>query len=301
MKMDKDAAIAWLTEHRYIVKRASGKYLITGLAVPIDKEDVLSVLTDPVDSYSVDVPVGNIVYKPSARIVYRSIEREEYHAAPRDYATALSKIAPDTDGIVRSWGIEYEIYSLSQEQEDALVDILLDIPAHVIEWDASLSHTGLEIIFMPMSFQQAYKVVLTLNRFVTDYRVQMEGLSSEAGMHITYGVSEAISSLTQMQGRLNRIAFVLSSILFPSQIEAKFGRSFGEYREMPYDVTTMLHSNAFSVASREGHCWECRLPNWKLDMRFMRRFFRETEWLFNRPPKEEDFISLVSFLYKEMK
>lgn len=300
MKMSKDVAIAWLTEHRYI-KRVADKYLIAGVSVPIDEEGLLSVLTDPVDSFSVDVPVdGNIIYKPRACKVYRRIEREEYHSAPRDYDTALSKIAPDADGIVRSWGIEYEIYGLSQDQEDALVDILLDMPDHVIEWDASLSHTGLEIIFMPMSFQQAYRVVLTLNRFVTDYRVQMDARSSEAGMHITYGISKASSSLTQMQGRLNRIAFMLSSVLFPSQIEAKFGRSFGEYREMPYSITTMLHSNAFSVASREGHCWECRLPNWKLDMRFIRRFFKEVEWVFNRPPKEEDFVSLVQFLYKEM-
>ena len=73
----------------------------------------------------------------------RTIERYRYHSQDRDYASALAQIAPDADGVRRSFGLEYEIYTLSDTQEDKLARLLDTLPAHITESDASLGNSGI--------------------------------------------------------------------------------------------------------------------------------------------------------------
>ena len=56
----------------------------------------------------------------------RTLDRRSYHSncdfnGQRRFVTeALERIQPDDDGVKRSFGIEYEIYTLTAEQEDKL-------------------------------------------------------------------------------------------------------------------------------------------------------------------------------------
>ena len=80
----------------------------------------------------------------------------------RNVDEALRRIPEDADGVRRSYGLEYEIYSLTREQESDLADLLDTLPPHVTEKDASLSSSGVEIIFEPMAKAELIKVVKKL-------------------------------------------------------------------------------------------------------------------------------------------
>lgn len=236
---------------------------------------------------------------PQAR---RTIQRYPYHRAPRrPIGEYLARIQPDADGVVRSFGIEYEVYSLNSDQEDKLARLLDTLPDHINEMDGSLGNNGVEIIFYPVGAADFIHIIKTLGQFIIDNNVPMGDYNnrSMAGMHITYGVSNSTTTRHDLQIRLNRIAFTVAAVATQVQIRKMFGRTFGNYRSIPASTTFSNHSNAFSNAGRHENCWECRLPAWNCEPEKMIEFFRATEFAFHRPYKVEDMLTIVNLFGTE--
>lgn len=230
---------------------------------------------------------------------FRTIRRYGYHSSRPgfDIDRALAAIQPDEDGIVRSFGIEYEIYSLTRAQESKLAALLDTLPMHVCENDASLGNNGVEIVFAPVGAEEYIRIVNTLADFVRTNNVQMQYDSQrQAGMHTTYGISRTSATRSDMQIRLNRFAFAVQAVGTQQAITSLFGRTFGHYRELPTSTTTNAHGNAFSTNGRPSTCWECRLTSWRCDAARMVEFFRATESVFSRPFNESDFAAIFAIM-----
>lgn len=98
-------------------------------------------------------PVGGTGARPQSAPApepepLRTIRRDGYHdngggIRRHGVAEALNAIARDPDGVRRSFGLEWEIYNLTAQQEDKLARLLDTLPAHFTERDGSLgSHGG---------------------------------------------------------------------------------------------------------------------------------------------------------------
>lgn len=229
----------------------------------------------------------------------RRLNRSYYHHGDRSsFDAALASIPVDADGVRRSFGIEYEIYSLNADQEDKLARLLDTLPTHIVETDGSLGENGCEIVFAPVGAEEYVSIVETLARFIRENNVSMNSSygSGMAGMHTTYGVSNAEATRSDLQIRLNRFAFTVMAAGTQGQIKRLFGRHFGQYRELPQSTTTDSHPNAFSTHGRPQTCWECRLPSWECNPRQMVKFFAATEGAFHHPVNAEDFVKVFEVL-----
>lgn len=327
MSVNQDVIIARLVENGIIVRRPTrGQYTVFGETQIVRRPEILERFAVEVapgryvlnnmrvmevrrrrqhtDEQTVRRNVEEDIVRMNTQRVMRTISRDGYHqhgsgSDRTGVQEALAQIARDEDGVRRSFGIEYEVYSLTEEQEDKLARLLDTMPAHHTERDASLGMRGVEIVFMPVGAAKFVEIVNTLAQFVRENTVQMNGDSSDhamAGMHITYGVSNAEATRSDLQIRLNRFALAVKSIGTVRQIKNLFGRDFGHYRELPQTTTVSAHANAFSTAGRPSSCWECRLPSWKCDPERMVKFMKATEVAFHRPVRKEDFVAVFDIL-----
>lgn len=316
MAYNQDVIISKLMEQGIIVRQpVRGQYKVLGEAEAIvRRNDILARFAVEVeqDRYTFNwIAIDDVrrAYNRANRPApapepepLRTIRRDSYHSngggADRDgIQEALERIQADEDGVVRSFGIEYEVYRLNGQQEDKLARLLDTLPAHVCERDGSLSSSGVEIVFMPMGAEEFVRTVKTLAQFVRDNNVTMEeNRDVMAGMHITYGVSNPEASKSDLQIRLNRFALAVQAVGTRQKIEALFGRTFGHYRSLPTSTFCQDHSNAFSCNGRPRTCWECRLPNWKCNPEGMVNFFRATEVAFHRPIVAADFMKVFDIL-----
>lgn len=224
--------------------------------------------------------------------VYRTITRSSYHdsgsgTGRRGVQQALDAIPMDADGVRRSFGLEWEINALNRDQEDKLARLLDTMPAHFTERDASLTSTGVEIIFLPLSREKIVEVFTKLQSFCTENGVDMDG----TGAHITYGVSNAHVSELDLQIRINRIALSVKAACTQREIRSVFGRDFTSYASLPRSTTERGHSNAWS-ASRGNSAYELRLCHWKGDISKITEFMVKTEFVFNRTFTSRDFVNI---------
>lgn len=230
----------------------------------------------------------------------RRINRDYYHSGSRNYEPYISAVPVDEDGVRRTFGLEYEIYQLTLAQESDLAYLLDTLPPHITERDGSLGSNGVEIIFMPMGREQYIQTVKKLREFVEGHHVIMQADSDrQAGMHTTYGVSNAEATEEDLQIRLNRFALAIMALGRKEVITNLFGRYFGNYRELPRSTTHNTHSNAFSTNGRPRTCWECRLPSWKANPEKLVEFFRITESAFHRAFNSEDFEAMFNLLGRD--
>lgn len=220
----------------------------------------------------------------------RTLNRNRYHSQSRNIAEALERIPFDEDGVRRSYGIEYEIYSLNAQQESELAYLLDTLPPHAIERDASLSITGVEIVFEPMSKELAIDTVKKLRKFVEDNSVEMRG----TGMHITFGVSNSEANEHDLVIRTNRLALAVKSVGTQRAIKELFGRDFTDYARLPNHLETTVRYRAFNVRNRNA--WEARLVNYKCNIEKVMKFFEVSEVLFHRPFEAQDFIKVFELL-----
>lgn len=220
----------------------------------------------------------------------RTIERHRYHSQSRNISDALDRIPLDEDGVGRSYGIEYEIYSLTREQESELAYLLDTLPPHVTEMDGSLSSTGVEIVFEPMSKELAIKTVKALRKFVDDNGVRMDG----TGMHITFGVSNSEVSESDLVIRTNRLALAVKAVGTKRAIEELFGRDFTDYARLPNSLISEVRHRAFNVRNR--HAWEARLVKYNCNIEKVMKFFEVAEVLFHRPFEAQDFMKVFELL-----
>lgn len=220
----------------------------------------------------------------------RTIDRNSYHSQRRNVAEALERIALDEDGVRRSYGIEYEIYSLNREQESELAYLLDTLPPHITERDGSLSSIGVEIVFEPMHRELAIKTVKELRQFVADNSVEMRG----TGMHITFGVSNSEVSEEDLVIRTNRLALAVKSVGTQRAIRELFGRDFTDYARLPSDLLTQARHRAFNVRNRNA--WEARLINYNCNIEKIMEFFEVAEVLYHRPFEVQDFIKVFELL-----
>lgn len=228
--------------------------------------------------------------------VYRTITRECYHdsgsgTSRRGVLEALEQIPLDEDGVRRSFGLEWEINALNREQEDKLARLLDTMPRHFTERDASLTSRGVEIIFLPLSREKIIEVFTTLQNFCRENRVDMDG----AGAHITYGVSNAHVSESDLQIRINRIALSVKAACTQREIRSVFGRDFTSYASLPRSTTERGHSNAWS-ASRGNSAYELRLCHWQGDINKITEFMVKTEFVFNRTFRAQDFMEIFRIM-----
>ena len=324
MSVNQDTIIARLVENGIIIRQATrGWYKVFGEEQLVRRPDILvrfAVETAPGRYLMNDGQVAQVrgrifaqrnqtasdaaVRNEEGRHILRTINRDGYHqngsgSNRAGVQEALEQIPFDEDGVRRSFGIEYEVYDLTEEQEDKLARMLDTMPAHHTERDGSLGRRGVEIIFMPVGAAKFIEIVTTLAQFVSENNVTMDADSNGivmAGMHITYGVSNSEATRSDLQIRLNRFALAVKSIGTVRQIKSLFGRDFGRYRELPQTTTTSAHSNAFSTAGRPSSCWECRLPSWQCDPTRMVQFFKATEVAFHRPVRKEDFVAVFDII-----
>lgn len=239
---------------------------------------------------------GEAQERPAPARVYRTITRNSYHSSGSGtdrtgVREALEAIPMDEDGVRRSFGLEFEIYALNRDQEDKLARLLETMPRHFTERDASLSSTGVEIIFLPLSRAKIIEVFNTLKRFCEENGVSMEG----TGSHITYGVSNAHVTGSDLQIRINRIALAVKAACTQNAIKRVFGRDFTGYASLPRSTTEQGHSNAWS-ASRGNSAYELRLCNWKGDIEKMTEFMVKTEFVFNRTFTATDFVDIFNIM-----
>lgn len=249
-----------------------------------------------------EVPTEQQVRREQVRQerVMRTITRNSYHSSGhgvdrRGVQEALSNIARDGDGVRRSFGLEWEIYSLNEQQEDKLARILETLPSHFTEMDASLSNRGVEIIFLPLSKQEVIRVFNKLKTFCLENRVDM----SNTGAHITYGVSNANVSENDLQIRINRIALAVKAACTQQAIRNVFGRDFTGYASLPRSTTERGHSNAWS-ASRGNSAYELRLCNWQGNIEKITEFMVATEFVFNRVFTGRDFVKIFQIMGEEI-
>lgn len=223
----------------------------------------------------------------------RRLDRDMYHhGTNRDrFGAQYDLISADSDGVVRSYGLEWEIYSLNEEQEDKLVRLLETLPLHVTERDASLGGTGVEIVFAPLSEAEYKATWKKLQDFCRQESIEMGG----TGAHTTYGVSDSAVSVDDLQIRLNRIALSVKACALQSSIKKVFGRDFTSYAALPMSTTYRQHSNAWS-ASRGNTAYELRLCNWKGDVDKIVEFMKATEFIFHRPFTANDFIKIFNIM-----
>lgn len=230
------------------------------------------------------------------RPVLRTITRSRYHStgggtSRSGIEQALRSIPMDSDGVRRSFGLEWEIYRLTEPQEDKLARLLDTLPHHVTEQDASLSSMGVEIVFAPMS---ASKIIDTWNKlqaFCSDEQVDM----SNTGAHLTYGVSNAECDQRDLQIRINRVALAVRAVATQNSIKRLFGRDFTNYAHLPVSLTAMEHSNAWN-ASRGNSAYELRLCHWKGNIGKIVEFMKKTEYVFHRPFRGPDLVELYTLM-----
>lgn len=229
--------------------------------------------------------------------VLRRIQRDSYHshgngAFRTGIEGALNRIALDSDGVRRSFGLEWEIYALTPQQEDKLARLLDTLPAHFTERDGSLSGTGVEIIFLPLGRSDIIRVFHTLQNFCRENNVQMQG----TGAHITYGVNNARVTRENLQIRLNRIALAVKAASTQPSIKRVFGRDFTGYAELPQGTAPHYsHSLAWS-ASRGTSAYELRLCNWSGDIQLMTEMMVKTEFVFHRTFTAQDFLNIFRIM-----
>lgn len=234
--------------------------------------------------------------RPAEPQPLRRIRRDSYHSNGNGTSRygieeALSRIALDSDGVRRSFGLEWEVYSLNSTQEDKLARLLDTLPAHFTERDASLGEGGVEIIFLPLGLEKIKEVWNTLQAFCRDNDVRMNG----AGAHITYGVSNSEVSIDDLQIRINRIALAVKAASTQSAIKTVFGRDFTGYAALPQSTTTRGHSNAWS-ASRGNSAYELRLCAWKGDINKITEMMLATEFVFHRTFTARDFLKIFEIM-----
>lgn len=236
------------------------------------------------------------VQREEPRLVLRTIERNCYHScgngtSRRGVTEALRAIPLSGDGIRRSYGLEWEIYALDAQQEDKLARLLDTLPSHVTERDGSLSHTGVEIIFLPMSEEKYKATFKALQTFCRENHVDM----NNTGAHTTYGVSNSHVEERDLQIRLNRIAMAVKAGSIQRNIKRLFGRDFTSYAHLPRSLTEFDHSQAWS-ASRGTSAYELRLVNWEADVNRLVEFIQATEFVFNRVFTAQDFLNIFTIL-----
>lgn len=230
-------------------------------------------------------------------ISVQRLNRRRYHSSGsgvgrKGVEEALARIANDDDGVRRSYGLEWEIYSLTSQQESALVSLLETLPSHVTEQDGSLSSSGVEIIFNPMSEEVFKDTWNKLQTFCRDNHVEMRG----TGAHTTFGVSNStIRDMDDLQIRLSRCALAVRAVALQSKIKEVFGRDFTNRSGYAHLPDTSLryreHSNAFS-ASRGTSAFECRLCAWEGKVDKIVQFLRTIEFVFTRTFTAQDFIKI---------
>lgn len=225
-----------------------------------------------------------------ARRPLRTITRYSYQSQRRNVEEALERIPFDADGVRRSYGIEYEINSLSREEESELAYLLDTLPPHVTERDGSLSSSGVEIVFEPLGKEDAISVVKTLGEFVRRKGIDMRN----TGMHITFGVSNSQVDTSDLIIRTNRLALAVKAAGLKTEIVKLFGRDFTNYARLPESLNDTIRHRAFRVRSR--HCWENRLVTWNCDIERVMEFFSIAEVLFHRPFQAEDFMRVFELL-----
>lgn len=255
----------------------------------------------------------------------RTLSRGYYHqygngTSRHGLAQALNRIATDSDGVKRSFGVEYEIYRLTPEQESDLCYLLDDLPPCKPEHDGSLSTNGVELVFDPVGKDDYIRIVKTLRRFIDEHGIYMldETTGQGAGMHTTYGVSNShardtdtirVSGCTVplIQARLNRVSSLMKVCATKQQIKDVFGRYFTGYAQSSFSqgedsyLRYNNHSNSMSINGRApvDHiytCWEFRLLCYKCDPEKVVEFFKATEWVFHHTMHTEDVTAMLNVL-----
>lgn len=224
----------------------------------------------------------------------RRITRNSYHSNGGGHnrhgiSEALALIERDEDQVRRSYGLEWEIYSLNEQQEDKLARLLDTLPAHITERDGSLASNGVEIVFMPLGKEKVIEVWNTLKNFCGENNIQMSG----TGAHITFGVSNSVVNITDLQIRLNRVALAVKATATQRKIIEVFGRDFTSYASLPTATTTNHHSNAIS-ASRGTTAFELRLCCWKGQIEKIVAFLESIEFVFSRTFTPIDFMNIFN-------
>jgi len=235
----------------------------------------------------------------------RTLSRRGYHSAPRDYASALDRIVNDEDGVKRSFGLEWEINGMSEQDEHDLAVMLDTMPAHVCENDSSLhGNRSVELVFMPMGRAAYIDTFTKLQTFCSRTSVSMQG----TGAHTTYGVSNSTSDRNDIQIRLNRAALAIASITGYRAMQNLFGRHFTSYASLPgtdsgygggsnNPVLANNHRNAFSINGRPGNSmWECRLMSHKGDCTRLADMFKALEFVFHTHMTPVHFGKIFEFM-----
>lgn len=226
----------------------------------------------------------------------RTITRQGYHSNGSGVnrngcQEALRRIPVSEDGVRRSFGLEWEINRLTEEQEDKLARLLDTLPAHHTERDGSLSSSGVEIVFLPLGEEKIIEVWNTLQTFCREEHIDMMG----TGAHLTFGVSNSSVSRRDLQIRINRIALAVKAACEQGAINRVFGRDFTGYARLPQSTTTEDHSNAWS-AMRDNTCYELRLCHWKGKIEKIVEFMKATEFVFHRTFNAQDFVNIFTIM-----
>ena len=300
-EMNSDAFINKLLELGVIIRVRRGWYLIPALSndssVSFDRATICrrfgietgeGRLRFNLEALGEVLPAGRFVSSTSRRV--RTISRNSYRSMPRSVAEALSRLPYDADGVRRSYGVEYEIYSLTSRQESDLAYLLDTLPPHVTERDGSLGNSGVEIIFQPMTKAELIRVVKTLGEFVVSRGVEMDG----TGMHITFGVSNSTVSQSDLVIRMNRLSLAIKSVATQQALNRVFGRDFTGYARLPISLTDMTRYRAFNV--RNDSAVECRLVKWNCNIEKMVELLEASMVLFTRPFEAADFIKMFEIM-----
>lgn len=308
-----DTVIARLIEWGDITRTSRGKYRVNVLPDDCCVSDLLNLSPMYVISlFTTKVDEGRYVFKSPDRQLRASTRRNRTrpfrnldilpygssnHGNQYEVEDALERIPFDDDGVRRSFGVEYEIYTTTAKQRSDLAYLLDTLPHSTCHRDGSLGDGGVEVVFDPVGADDYVRIVTTLGTFVKSHNIEMEySRDHGAGMHTTYGVNNTeINDQMDLQIRLNRCMVMMRACMTQEATRKVFGRFFTDYARLP-DIQTMgtiSHSNAASTNGRPSCCWEFRLPNWKADPRKVIKFFRATEWVFHHIPTGNDMAKMA--------
>lgn len=239
-------------------------------------------------NYTIALDFLNNTTRETITPVLKKLHKMSYQSQARNVEQAISRIQADNDNVKRTFGLEWEIYSLTAQQEHNLCNLLETLPAHCTESDGSLSSSGVEIVFEPMNKTTFLTVWNKLKEFTNQHNIDMNG----TGAHITYGVSNSTVEQSDLNIRLNRIGTAIHSVLQQSEIREIFGRLPNNYAALTLNVTD---TNKYRFAkARNANCFELRLVNHAANITKVMTLLSAMELAFNSRFGKESFIAIAN-------
>lgn len=228
----------------------------------------------------------------------RDVDNHYYHEGPSGsnlniVAAGLAKI-PEVNGVKTSIACEWEMGSMTASMQEQWAEFLYSNNV-VVSFEHDGTVRGGEYPTEPMEPERFVAIMKLWQQHIAATNNNM----SSTGAHITIGKSDDQATERDLRIRLARYGQMLQSITTSEDRKLLFGRDYGQYcyQISAISSSAVTHGAIFSCDGRI-HCFEFRLPNYKMDVRATTNILLEiASVVFYHAPTIADihrFIDLVA-------